>query len=74
MQLQNLAWESVFCRDGGLSSDQSLATHIESGKIKTHRYDTIPCPWQPEHILRDYDTFWSHLDTLSDRLDGLNLK
>ena len=69
-QLHNLAWECAFGRDVGFSPDQSLALHVEHGTTNTRVFDSIPHPWQPELILRDFDDFWGHLETLNDKLDG----
>ena len=69
-QLHNLAWEYAFGRDAGFSADKSLALHMERGSADTRQFDTIPYPWQTASILRDFDAFWSHLETLTDRLDG----
>jgi hypothetical protein len=70
VELHNLAWEYAFGRDAGLSADKSLALHMERGSADTGQFDTIPYPWQTASILRDFDAFWSHLETLTDRLDG----
>ena len=69
-QLHNLAWECAFGRDAGFSADKSLALHMERGSADTRQFDTIPYPWQTASILRDFDAFWSHLETLTGRLDG----
>jgi hypothetical protein len=70
VELHNLAWECAFGRDAGFSADKSLALHMERGSADTGQFDTIPYPWQTASILRDFDAFWSHLETLTDRLDG----
>jgi hypothetical protein len=70
VELHNLAWECAFGRDAGFSADKSLALHMERGSADTRQFDTIPYPWQTASILRDFDAFWSHLEALTDRLDG----
>ena len=69
-QLHNLSWECAFGRDMGLTPDQSLALHMERGSVDAGQFDSIPHPWHPELILRDYDDFWGHLDRLNSMLDG----
>ena len=70
LQLHNLSWECAFGRDAEFPSGQALALHIERGSVDTREFDTVPHPWQPDSILRDFERFWGHLDTLSEKLDG----
>lgn len=71
LQLHNLSWECAFGRDAGFSTDQVLALHIQRGSANTRDFDTIPHPWQVDNILRDFERFWGHLETLSEKLDGV---
>ena len=70
LQLHNLSWECAFGRDVGLSPEQSLALHMEQGRVDPAVAGAIPHPWQPEHILQDFQEFWDHLDTLNESLEA----
>ena len=70
LQLHNLAWECAFGCDVGFAPQQALALHMERGSVDMRQFDIIPHPWEVHSILRDFDTFWGHLETLTKKLDG----
>jgi hypothetical protein len=72
VELHNLAWECAFGRDAGFSSNQALSLLIERGSVNTREFDLLPRPWQVDHIIRDFDNFWGHLEFLTDKLDELD--
>ena len=68
-QLHNLPWECAFGRDAGFSPSQALGLHVEQGAADVRQFDTIPHPWEAASVLRDFDLFWAHLETLTAQLD-----
>ena len=67
-QLHNCSWECAFGRDVGLSSEQSLALLMETPTVEPEVERAIPHPWQPDHILEDFQEFWDILDSIDDTL------
>ena len=72
LQLANLAWQCGFGHDAGLSSNQALSPLFERGSVNTREFDIIPRPWKVDDIISHFDTFWGHLDFLTDKLDELD--
>ena len=68
VQLHNLAWECAFGRDVSLLPRESLELHMEPGVVDPALTGAIPQPWQPSHIMQDFEQFWEHLDTLNGSL------
>ena len=64
-----MSWECAFGRDAGLSPEQSLALHMEQGRVDSAVAGAIPHPWRPEHILQDFQEFLENLDSLNDILE-----
>ena len=67
-KFHSIAWECAFGRDAGFSPEQALALHMEHPTIEPSVGGAIPHPWQPEHILEDFEKVWEQLDALNEIL------
>ena len=67
-QFHNINWECAFDQDVGFSLEKSLALLMENPAAPTEIAGAIPHPWEPDHILEDFQEFWEHLDSLNEML------
>jgi hypothetical protein len=72
IEFHNCAWECAFGRDVGLPPEKCLALHMENPAVSPEIARAIPHPWQPEHILEEFQEFWESLDTLNETLGPLH--
>ncbi|CAI8016455.1 hypothetical protein GBAR_LOCUS10095 [Geodia barretti] len=72
IEFHNCAWECAFGRDVGLPPEKCLALHMENPAVSPEIARAIPHPWQPEHILEEFQDFWESLDSLNETLGPLH--
>ena len=68
IQFHNLTWECAFGRGVDFSPEKSLALLMENPAAPSKITGAIPHPWQPDHILEDFQEFWENLDSLNSML------
>jgi hypothetical protein len=51
-----------------MSPEQSVVLLMDPPAVEPEVAAAIPHPWQPKHILEDFQEFWENLDTLNDML------
>jgi hypothetical protein len=68
IEFHNLTWECAFGRGVDFSPEKSLALLMENPAAPPEITGAIPHPWQPDHILEDFQEFWENLDSLNEML------